>query len=89
MPSKPDTLFGWEIAHRDDERRKSRKYFQLLIDEIVFCISGCASLVIFWLIVPKPVNLELLYLIIIEGIFLLILGIWIIIYADLRKGRSK
>ncbi len=84
-----DSLFGWEIAHRDDKWRKSRKYFQLLIDEIVFCLSGCTSLLVFWLVVPKPLASGILYLFITEWVVLLVLGVWIVIYADLRKGRSK
>ena len=89
VQKQPDSLFGWEIAHRDDKWRKPRKYFQLLIDEIVFCLSGCASLFLFWFMAPKPIPSELLFLFVIEWILLLILGLWIFIYADLRKGRPK
>lgn len=32
-------LFGWEAAHRSDDRRRSRKLFQELVDGLVFVIA--------------------------------------------------
>lgn len=81
-----NSLFGWEIAHRDDDRRKRRKIEQLVIDELTFVFSGIAALITFWLVVPQPA-LAANILAIIELILLIILGIEIIIYADLAKGR--
>ncbi len=81
-------LFGWETAHRDDTRRKSRKYLQLLIDEITFVFSGLLALLVFWLLVPQ-VATPTIILIVVEVLLLLGLGIEIVLYADLAKGRGE
>lgn len=81
-----DTLFGWEIAHRDDKHRKRRKIFQLIVDEITFVISGIIALSAFW-VQSAPIPISLIILSALELTCLLILGIEIIIYADLGKGR--
>jgi len=83
---KPELLFGWEIAHRDDKWRKSRKILQLLIDEMIFCLSGLVALGFFWELGAK--SWGAISILIIEGILLCVLGLWIFIYADLKKGRS-
>jgi hypothetical protein len=49
-----ETLFGWEIAHREDRHRKRRKIQQLIVDEITFVFSGVIALAAFWFLVPKP-----------------------------------
>jgi hypothetical protein len=81
-----ESIFGWEIAHRNDQRRKRRKIEQLIIDEITFVISGIAGLVAFWLLVSQP-HWAIQVLCWIELVLLVILGVEIIIYADLAKGR--
>jgi len=85
---QPKLLFGWEIAHRDDKWRKSRKRFQLFIDELTFCFSGLVALGFFWNLGPNSWNSILWSTFIIEVVLLGYLGIWIFRYADLRKGRS-
>jgi hypothetical protein len=82
----PETLFGWEIAHRSDPRRSRRKIEQLIIDQITFVLSGLIALTVFFLLVPKA-TLAIYLLGGVEFILLLILGWEIIIYADLAKGR--
>jgi hypothetical protein len=42
-----ESIFGWEIAHRSDERRKRRKIEQLIVDEIAFVFSGLGALLAF------------------------------------------
>jgi hypothetical protein len=81
-----DTLFGWEIAHRDDDRRIRRKIEQLIIDEITFVISGTIALISFWCLVPKP-PLSVSILSWVELLLLIVLGVETFIYADLAKGR--
>ncbi len=81
-----ESIFGWEIAHRSDNRRQRRKIEQLIIDEITFVLSGILALVSFWLLVSNPpvaVNI----LAVIELILLVILAVEIIIYADLARGK--
>jgi hypothetical protein len=83
-----ETLFGWEIAHRDDKHRKRRKIQQLIVDEITFVISGIIALVVFWFLVPHP-HISITILSWIELSLLIVLGIETIIYADLAKGRGS
>ncbi len=80
------SLLGWEVAHRDDELRLIRKFSQLIMDEITFVISGVIALIAFWQMQP---TFSLLFQIIwgSELGLLLALGIWIIVTADLKKGR--
>ena len=80
------SLFGWETAHRDDKRRKRRKLEQLFIDEVTFVVSGLLAIAIFC-VMAKPVTIALGILCAIEGLLLIALGIEIVIYADLGKGR--
>lgn len=81
-----ESIFGWEIAHRSDNRRKRRKIEQLVVDQITFVFSGIIALIAFWLLEPKPpLNVNILGGI--ELILLIILGVEIVVYADLAKGR--
>ncbi|NET40708.1 hypothetical protein [Okeania sp. SIO2B3] len=81
-----ESIFGWEIFHRSDERRRRRKIEQLIIDEITFVFSGLVALFAFW---SLGTNLSLVIYIFcaFELILLVVLGVEIIIYADLTQGR--
>lgn len=81
-----ESIYGWEIAHRNDKRRKRRKIEQLIIDQITFVFSGIVGLIAFWLLVPQP-HWTIQIICWIELGLLIFLGIEIIIYADLAKGR--
>jgi hypothetical protein len=81
-----ESIFGWEIAHRSDKRRKRRKIEQLIVDQITFVVSGIVALIAFWLLVPNP-SLAVNILCFLELTLLLVLGVEIIIYADLAKGQ--
>lgn len=81
-----ETLFGWEISHRDDKHRMRRKIQQLIVDEITFVLSGMVALIAFWMLVPK-LHLGVNILAWVELLFLIALGIEIIVYSDLGKGR--
>ena len=81
-----ESIFGWEIAHRSDSRRRRRKIEQLIIDEITFVLSGAIGVSAFWFLVPQH-HWAIHILCWIELVFLAILGIEIFIYADLAKGR--
>ena len=81
-----ETLFGWEIAHRSDEKRVGRKVVQFVVDELTFCISGLITTGAFWMLVPDlPGNLKLLT--VGEFILLLLLGVELFFYADFKKGE--
>ena len=81
-----ETLFGWEIAHRNDKHRKRRKVQQLIVDEITFVFSGAIALSAFWFLVSQP-PLAIRILSWAELLFLIVLGVEMFIYADLAKGR--
>lgn len=81
-----ESIFGWEIAHRSDNRRRRRKIEQLIVDEITFVFSGVVALVAFWSLVSE-VSVGVRVLGWIELILLIVLGVEIFIYADLAKGR--
>jgi hypothetical protein len=81
-----ETLFGWEVAHRSDERRMGRKIIQFLVDEIAFCLSGLIAVGAFWSLVPA-MSKSLKLLSIGETIVLLLLGVAIFLYSDFKKGK--
>ncbi|MBP0006416.1 MAG: hypothetical protein J7642_22310 [Cyanobacteria bacterium SBC] len=81
-----EEIFGWEIAHRVDQHRKRRKIQQLIVDEITFVASGLIALSVFLSLVTQ-ISIWVKILIGFEVLFLVILGIEIWIYADLKTGR--
>ena len=84
--SKDPMLFGWEIAHRSDQRRGTRKIIQFIVDEFVFILPGIIAILIFWSSAPTDF-LSLKWIAGLELLFLLILGLQIFIYADFKKGK--
>ncbi|GEM_PF-1735458 len=80
------SLLGWEVAHRDDKHRLIRKFSQLIMDEITFVISGVIALVAFGKMQTdfSPLHSTIWWG---ELVLLIGLGIWIIVTADLQKGR--
>jgi hypothetical protein len=81
-----ESIFGWEIAHRSDQRRFRRKIEQLMVDEITFVLSGMVALLAFWVLVSQP-PLAVNILCVVELVLLIILAVEIVIYADLGVGR--
>jgi hypothetical protein len=79
-------IFGWEGRHRDDKHRISRKYLQLAVDLIIFCLPGLAVLIAYWIV--GPITPLLLVLSIIEAGGVLVLAAQIIMYADVAKGAA-
>jgi hypothetical protein len=86
-PSEIENILAWEIAHRSDKHRKFRKIQQLVVDEITFVFSGMVALIGFEMLTKNP-NCFLQILCGFELILLLALGVEIVIYADLAKGRG-
>ncbi len=86
IQSKGQNIFGWEVAHRSDKRRMSRKMIQFIVDELVFVIPGFIAILIFWLNTAANA-LQLRWIAGIEMLFVLFLGIQIFSYADLKKGK--
>jgi hypothetical protein len=79
-------LFGWEIAHRSDPNRISRKIIQFFVDEIVFVMPGLIAILIFLFITPTDF-LWLRWIAGLETLALLLLGWQIFSYADLQMGK--
>jgi hypothetical protein len=86
IKSDEQGLFGWETAHRSDPRRISRKFMQLVVDELVFVLPGYIAIVMFW-INAQVVLQSLRWVAILEAMVLLFLAIQIYIYADLHRGK--
>ena len=82
-----ESIFGWEIEHKSDRRRRRRKIEQLIVDEITFVFSGVSGLLAFWFLVSQP-HWAIQILCWIELILLAILGLEIFVYADLTKKHS-
>jgi hypothetical protein len=82
----PETqLFGWERAHRSDRRRRRRKIEQLVIDELSFPGLGLGAIFLF-LTLPSHSGLVAQSFGLLEAVLLVILGIEVLIYADLAGG---
>jgi hypothetical protein len=52
LVSEGTVIFGWEVAHRVDARRRSRKALQMGLDLATFCLPALIALIIFWVSVP-------------------------------------
>jgi hypothetical protein len=76
-------VFGWETAHRSDSRRRSRKYLQLAVDLITFCLAPVAAVIVFWAEGPRAVPLVAVSAV--ELAAIAVLAVQIVLYADLRS----
>lgn len=85
-----ESIFGWELNHRSDQRRKRRKIWQLIIDEIAFVLSGIVALIAFWNLMPQnQLHWSTLLLSCIEFVLLVILGAEIVIFSDSIIGKGR
>jgi VIT1/CCC1 family predicted Fe2+/Mn2+ transporter len=81
-----EELFGWEGVGRDDTHRIRRKIEQLIINELTFVVSGIGGLIAFYFLV-QPTSILIISLCCLVLLFLIVLFVEIIIYADITKGR--
>ena len=88
IAASEQTIFGWEIEHRNDARRSTRKVLQFFIDEFAFCLSGISAILIYLIFEPTQSPLTII-ISSVEGILLLVLGVQIALYADLRRDRKS
>ncbi|MEW2633762.1 hypothetical protein AB0903_19405 [Streptomyces sp. NPDC048389] len=79
-------VFGWEIAHRADARRRSRKLLQLAVDLLAFCAIPLAALVVFW--VAGDAGVVLVAVSVLELLAVAALGGQIVRYSDLTASRG-
>jgi len=81
-----EPVLGWEIAHRSDAHRRSRKIGQLIIDLVTFAVPAIAALIGYW--VARSGSFWLLA---ISGVELVAVGLLtsqMIRYSDLTTSTS-
>ncbi|GAB2726799.1 hypothetical protein [Streptomyces bullii] len=74
-----ERAFGWEIAHRSDARRRSRKAIQCAVDLLAFCVVPLAGLGVYW--AAGNVSPGLLALSVAEALTVAGLGVQVVSYA--------
>jgi hypothetical protein len=79
-------VYGWEVAHRSDRRRRSRKVAQLFIDLMTFCLPGIGALIIRSL--SPNFRIVTVMIVIAEVLLVLFLAQQILVNADLTRDRS-
>ncbi|MFJ9869730.1 hypothetical protein [Streptomyces sp. NPDC101165] len=72
-------VFKWEVAHRGDARRFSRKVMQCVIDLLAFCVVPLSALVVYW--VGDDASTGLVILSVPEAVSVVGLGVYIVQYA--------
>ncbi|GHD40551.1 hypothetical protein [Streptomyces galbus] len=78
-----DEVFGWETAHRGDARRVWRKRMQLAADLIAFVLTPSAAILTFLL--SGHLNAMLVVVAVLEAAATAVLGVQIVLYADLAS----
>lgn len=74
-----EKVFDWEVAHRSDIRRRSRKVIQCGIDLLAFCVVPFAGLLVYW-VSGKPSS-GLVALSAVEALTVVGLGVQVVVYA--------
>lgn len=79
---KNDSILYWEKFSVEHQLRGLKKIFQLIINLIIFCLSGLSGLALYALKNPL-LNNTTLAIIILGAFIMIILAIWFIFFADL------
>jgi hypothetical protein len=45
-----EPVYGWEVAHRSDSRRRTRKVAQLFVDLMTFCFPGLGAIITHYMV---------------------------------------
>lgn len=80
LAGEPESLFGWETAHRRDTRRAQRKIIQCAVDLSTFVAVPLAALTAFWVYgagTAVPITVSLF-----EAVAVVVLAVQITLYAD-------
>lgn len=80
-----DGVFGWEIAHCCDPRRRTRKRLQLAVDLLTFCGSPVAAAIAYW--ASGEVTGFLVAVSLVEMAAVGVLGAQIALYAELHRRK--
>lgn len=87
MLPEGEAVFGWESAHRSDPRRVSRKYCQLAVDLLAFCVAPLAALAFYWVTRPGGHGVFLVVSLA-EAVAIVVLAGQIIQYAQLTRPSA-
>lgn len=74
-----ESVFGWEVAHRSDPRRRSRKVIQCAVDLLAFCVVPLAGLTVYWAAGESEAGLILLS--VLEALAVIGLAVQLFLYA--------
>lgn len=74
-----EKVFDWEVVHRSDVRRRSRKAIQCGIDLLAFCAVPLAGLLVYW--ASGKTSSGLVVLSAVEALTIVGLGIQVVLYA--------
>jgi len=79
-------VFGWETYQRTGFFYQARRFVQVAIDLLTFCVLPCAALIGFWVVGPYPPGL--LVVSVAEVILLGGLG-WMMVLASLSRDELR
>lgn len=88
-------LFGWEVAHRSDPDRLTRKIIQFVLDFVTFVLPGAMSLVAYQLFIGmqpginRPPNWFACAAQILEWVLLIVLTFAILKVSDFNEGADN
>jgi hypothetical protein len=81
-----EPVYGWEVAHRSDRRRRTRKLTQLFVDLMTFCLPGAGAIVARCLLPGlSPFDAVIAAA---EGLLVLVLAQQIMANADLTRDQA-
>lgn len=86
LVDSPQPLFGWEISHRSDPHRRSRKIIQLCTDLLTFCVPGLIAILARLMLADSSILTTVI--VTVEITLVLILATQIVVNADLVRDRS-
>jgi hypothetical protein len=85
LVGSPQPVFGWEVIHRSDRRRRSRKIIQLCADLLTFCAPGLIAILARLML--GEISILTMVIVTVEISLVLILAAQIIVNADLIRDR--
>jgi hypothetical protein len=81
-----DAVFEWELVHRSDRRRRSRKILQLAADLGTFSVPALGALIVYW--VNGPWRWPFVVVSLLELAIAIVLAIEVIRYAEIGAGPA-
>jgi hypothetical protein len=81
-----EDVLEWEIVHRTDARRRTRKLLQLAADLGLFSVPALAAIVVYW--VNGPHTATFLTVSIVEVAIVAVLTVQLILYFDPRGATA-